>query len=69
MSNQNQRKMGPSGFCVCPKCGFKKGHYPNLPCMEERCPKCGCKLIREDGEHYQKIMKKRSKENENSNSN
>jgi hypothetical protein len=60
--------LGPGGFCVCPRCGFRKGHYPNLPCIEEKCPKCGAKLIREGSEHHLKIIEKRLKKNEDSRS-
>jgi len=32
---------GPSGECVCPKCGAKSPHRTGIPCYEARCPKCG----------------------------
>ena len=39
--------LGPSGFCVCPKCGEKVPHKRGTPCYEQKCPKCGGPLIRE----------------------
>jgi uncharacterized protein len=38
---------GPSGNCVCPKCGYKEPHQTGVPCLQKRCPKCGDKMIRE----------------------
>jgi hypothetical protein len=60
MPRTNEQRLGPGGFCICPKCGYKKGHYPNVPCLEEKCPKCGSKLMRENGVSYQKLLKNRS---------
>ncbi|MCI4446224.1 MAG: ferredoxin [Candidatus Aminicenantes bacterium] len=51
---------GPEGYCICPKCGFRKEHQPGVPCIQERCPNCGSALIREGSEHHQQIQKKRS---------
>ncbi len=51
--------MGPIGFCICVKCGFRKPHQPGIPCREETCPKCDAKLIREGSMHHQKIIKKK----------
>ncbi len=38
---------GPTGYCICPKCGYKKPHQLGTPCYLEVCPKCECKLVRE----------------------
>jgi len=38
---------GPDGYCVCPKCGYKKGHERGVPCSKIKCPKCGMSLARE----------------------
>ncbi|PIX29762.1 MAG: hypothetical protein COZ65_00565, partial [Caldiserica bacterium CG_4_8_14_3_um_filter_35_18] len=40
-------EFGPGGFCVCPKCGFKKPHEAGIPCRDERCPQCGAVMMRE----------------------
>jgi len=31
---------GPTGQCVCPKCGHTKTHQVGTPCTQQRCPKC-----------------------------
>jgi len=38
---------GPSGNCVCPKCGYKIPHQVGKRCMDIPCPKCGAKMARE----------------------
>ncbi|MDY0270016.1 NifB/NifX family molybdenum-iron cluster-binding protein [Trichloromonas sp.] len=37
---------GPSGFCLCPKCGHRQAHDRGRPCVEQLCPDCGTALIR-----------------------
>ena len=37
---------GPSGVCVCPKCGHTVPHQVGVPCMNQNCPKCGTKMVR-----------------------
>lgn len=37
---------GPTGFCICPKCGEKLEHDRALPCTSLNCPKCGTNMIR-----------------------
>jgi len=37
---------GPSGLCVCPKCGYKEQHKIGVPCYNKKCPKCGTKMTR-----------------------
>jgi len=39
--------MGPSGSCVCPKCGHKESHLRGTPCMSKPCPKCGTTMTRD----------------------
>jgi len=56
-----EKGMGPSGFCLCPKCGFKKPHQPGVPCREEKCPNCGSALIREGSEHHRLIEERKKK--------
>jgi len=38
---------GPSGFCVCPNCGYRVPHTVGMPCFRQICPKCGSRMIRE----------------------
>lgn len=39
--------MGPSGFCVCPSCGYRAPHVAGTPCFRQTCPQCGVRMIRE----------------------
>ena len=41
------RGLGPSGYCVCPKCGTRVPHQRGTPCYAMSCPKCGTKMVRE----------------------
>lgn len=38
---------GQGGYCICPKCGYRKRHGRGSPCMNLTCPKCGASLTRE----------------------
>ncbi len=38
---------GPSGFCVCEKCGHKTPHQRGTPCLTLKCPTCNINLKRE----------------------
>ena len=38
---------GPSGFCVCPKCGHKEQHQRGVPCVERQCSQCGAAMMRQ----------------------
>jgi NAD-dependent SIR2 family protein deacetylase len=59
MNNTNH--MGVSGNCICPKCGFKTSHKRGVPCQEEKCRKCGAKMLREDSIHHQLLKKRNDK--------
>jgi hypothetical protein len=41
------RAAGPSGYCICPKCGYKESHKISFPCNQLKCPKCGTIMERE----------------------
>ncbi|HOO55784.1 MAG TPA: hypothetical protein PLN69_03105 [bacterium] len=38
--------MGPSGECICPKCGNRVAHQRGVPCINTACPKCGTMMSR-----------------------
>ena len=38
--------LGPSGKCVCPKCGHEITHTRGTPCFQQKCPKCGTQMVR-----------------------
>lgn len=38
--------LGPDGYCVCSKCGYKQAHEKGTPCSIIKCPKCGKNLER-----------------------
>ncbi|MFH2038386.1 MAG: hypothetical protein ABIJ65_03020 [Chloroflexota bacterium] len=42
----NKPGSGPTGNCVCPKCGKKSPHVTGQRCMDQVCPDCGTKMIR-----------------------
>lgn len=37
---------GPTGECVCPKCGHKQSHARGQPCYKLKCLKCGTSMTR-----------------------
>lgn len=37
---------GPTGECVCPKCGYRAPHKRGVPCYQMKCPKCGTTMTR-----------------------
>lgn len=39
--------VGPGGFCICTKCGYKEAHGRGTPCLDKKCPKCGDTMIRD----------------------
>ncbi len=55
--------LGAGGACVCPKCGARSAHRAGVPCMDERCPGCGCALVREGSPHHQQLLQRRREQN------
>jgi hypothetical protein len=43
----NKPGSGPGGNCVCPKCGKKVAHIAGQRCLDQTCPECGTRMIRE----------------------
>jgi len=56
--------MGPSGTCVCLKCGYSISKRRGVPCLDEKCPKCGAALVRKGGDHYFKANKTKKRSTE-----
>jgi uncharacterized protein len=52
------QRMGKGGFCICPSCDIRVPHQPAKPCLEERCPECGKRMLREHGEHHRRYLQK-----------
>ena len=44
---RKDKKRGPGGYCVCPKCGEKKAHEMGQSCPDQKCSECGVPMIRE----------------------
>lgn len=64
MKQDNPQRMGPRGNCVCPKCGHLQPHHRGIPCQEERCEKCGGKLLREGSPDHQRVREALNKKKE-----
>ena len=61
MAMERKYEMGRGGFCVCPKCGETLPHYRGVRCIEERCPICNAKMVREGSYHHELIEEKKGK--------
>lgn len=63
--HKHEERLGPGGFCVCPKCGKRIPHKASVGCQEEKCPNCGAKMLRE-GSYHHRLFEKKKKSNEKS---
>ena len=61
MVEERKEGMGPGGYCICPKCGYKKAHEAGIQCMKEKCPKCGSRMVREGSYHHKLFEEKKKK--------
>jgi cation diffusion facilitator family transporter len=43
---EGARGLGPEGFCICEKCGYRVKHERGIPCSTLKCPKCDSRLTR-----------------------
>lgn len=66
MKEENSERMGAGGYCICPKCDKRIPHNQGIPCMDEKCPKCGAKMVRENSYHHRRIVDKKAKASKNS---
>lgn len=64
MSDVRGKGMGPSGTCVCLKCGYSISKRRGVPCLDEKCPKCGAVLVRKGGAHYFNANKTKNRRTE-----
>ncbi len=55
--------LGPTGYCICPKCGTRIPHRSGIPCKQERCPNCGTVMLREGSEEHKAFLEVMSKKN------
>jgi len=55
------RGMGPVGYCICLRCGYRVPKQPGVRCMDLRCPRCGAALVREGSYHHQLFLRKKGK--------
>jgi len=53
--------MGPKGYCICLKCGYRMPKQRGVRCMDIHCPKCGSVMVREGSYHHQLFLEKKKK--------
>jgi transcription initiation factor IIE alpha subunit len=67
MREERRHEMGVGGHCICPKCEERMPHRTAVPCQEERCPKCGAKMLRENSHHHELFEAKKRRKEEKTN--
>ena len=53
-----------NGNCICINCGTTVPHKSGNPCREQKCPKCGRAMLRENGYHHQLYLQKMGKKSD-----
>ena len=61
MPLEQSGRLGPGGFCFCPKCNERIPHRRGIPCQEEKCPQCGSRMLREGSYHHDLFQQKQQK--------
>lgn len=64
MKTARKHMMGEGGFCLCPKCETRIPHRDGIPCQDERCPKCGARMLREGSDHHKLFLESRKRKAE-----
>jgi len=57
-SGRHGRGMGPIGYCICLRCGYRVRKIPGVRCLEMKCPKCGAAMVREGSYHHQLYLER-----------
>ena len=61
MAVERRHEMGAGGRCICPQCGETTSHRRGTPCQEEKCPRCGAKMLREGSRHHRLLLDKQAR--------
>ncbi len=62
--NDEQGGMGPGGYCICLKCGYRMPKERGVRCMDMHCPNCGSVMVREGSYHHRLYLQKKKEKNE-----
>jgi Zn-finger nucleic acid-binding protein len=53
MPRERLHELGPGGGCICPGCGMTLSHRSGVRCQDDRCPRCGARMLRQGSRHHQ----------------